>query len=134
VESKRYWILSKLEQNNGITNPDLKDSSAEHFTNYELRALDLARGKVSFWAEKLNYQYGDVRVKQLKSRWGSCSSKGDLTFNYKVLFLEGNLQDYVIVHELCHIKQPNHSQKFWNLVERSLPNYEKMRSAIKTIY
>jgi hypothetical protein len=134
VESKRYWIVSKLEHNNSIASPDLKDGSAQHFTKNEDKALKLVTNKVEIWAKKLGYEYGDVCVKQLKSRWGSCSSKGNLTFNYKVLFLDDDLRDYVVVHELCHIAQPNHSRKFWNLVEKSLPNYEQMRSTIKTIY
>jgi len=133
VEAKKHWILKKLEQNTTVI-PELRENSLKHFEQYQEAALSLADKKAKYWSKQLGYKYTRIAVKQLKSRWGSCSSEGDLSFNYKIIFLPDNLQDYVVVHELCHIKQPNHSKKFWSLVERSLPNYEKMRTTIRTIY
>lgn len=133
IESKKYWIMSKLEQNNSVTNTDLKDTSLEHFANNKSHAFNLVTVKAAHWATILGCEYGEIRIKQLKSRWGSCNSKGDLTFNYRIVFLIDQLQDYVVVHELCHIKQPNHSKKFWSLVQQTLPNYEQLRSTVKRI-
>jgi predicted metal-dependent hydrolase len=133
VETKKHWILKKIEQN--ITAlPGLNANSSKHFEEHQEKALNLVSMKVAYWSEKLGYKYTNIAVKQLKSRWGSCSSEGNLNFNYKIIFLPTNIQDYVIVHELCHLKQPNHSKKFWSLVGQSLPDYEKMRSTIKTIH
>lgn len=131
VEAKKHWILKKLEANTTTVISELQESSREHFRNNESEALELVTRKVDEWNKKLDYKYTDIAVKQLKSRWGSCSHGGSLSFNYKILFLPESLQDYVIVHELCHLKQPNHSPKFWSLVAKTLPNYEHLRSAIK---
>ncbi len=131
VEAKKHWILKKLEASTTTVLAELQENSQEHFSNHEDEAFKLVSKKVAKWNEKLNYKYGDIAVRQLKSRWGSCSHKGSLSFNYKILFLPESLQDYVIVHELCHLKQPNHSPKFWSLVAKTLPNYDHLRSSIK---
>jgi predicted metal-dependent hydrolase len=72
-----------------------------------------------------------VAIKNMKSRWGSCSSKGNLNFHYRVAFLPEELLDYVIVHELCHLKLFNHSKAFWNLVAEKSPNYSQLRKQLQ---
>lgn len=79
------------------------------------------------------FKYGRVSIRNQKSRWGSCSSKGNLNFNYKIVLLPPRLSDYVIVHELCHCGQFNHSQKFWDLVGETLPDYKKLQRELKGI-
>ncbi len=74
-----------------------------------------------------------VFIKNLKSRWGSCSERGNLNFNYKLVFLPSELVDYVIVHELCHLREFNHSPKFWCAVAEVLPNHRSLRQALRTI-
>ena len=133
LETKKHWILKKIELNTTVIS-GLRENSSEHFEEHQEKALNSVSKKVAYWSEQLGYKYTNIAVRQLKSRWGSCSSEGNLSFNYKIIFLPENIQDYVVVHELCHTKQPNHSKKFWSLMERSLPNYEKMRSTIKTIH
>lgn len=76
------------------------------------------------------FEYARISVKDLKSRWGSCSSKKNLNFHYKLLFLPLDLVDYVVVHELCHLKEMNHSEKFWTLVSEIVPDYKKKREEI----
>jgi predicted metal-dependent hydrolase len=82
-------------------------------------------------ADSNNFEYSKVRVKRQKTRWGSCSSNGNLNFNFKLLKLRKELIDYVIVHELCHLKEMNHSPRFWSLVEEIIPNYKELRKELR---
>ncbi len=133
VESKKDWIAKKLESHKTNTIPELRITSDKHFEKHKNQSLKLVRQKVEHWNKELGYEFENINVKQLKSRWGSCSSKKNLNFNYKILYLPEQLQDYVIVHELCHLKQLNHSPKFWNLVASILPDYSDLKSNIRTI-
>ena len=74
-----------------------------------------------------------VFIKNHKSRWGSCSQRGNLNFNYKILYLPPELQDYIIVHELCHLVEFNHSPAFWALVEQSSPKAKALRSELRRL-
>jgi predicted metal-dependent hydrolase len=78
-----------------------------------------------------NFKINRVAIKNTKSRWGSCSSKGNLNFNYKIIFLKPVLADYLIVHELCHLKELNHSKRFWALVKETLPDYVELNKKLK---
>ncbi len=74
---------------------------------------------------------GKVSVRAQKTRWGSCSAKGNLSFNYKLMRFRQEVIDYVIIHELCHLKEMNHSKRFWNLVSSYCPEYKKLRKELK---
>jgi predicted metal-dependent hydrolase len=82
-------------------------------------------------ADKYNFNFNKISVKQVRSRWGSCSSNGNLAFNYKLMQFENEVIDYVIVHELCHTKEMNHSPRFWKLVEDIIPNYKELKNSLK---
>jgi len=82
-------------------------------------------------AEKYHFQVGRISIRSQKTRWGSCSSKGNLSFNYNLLRFGKEIVDYVIIHELCHIKEMNHSEKFWKLVEKFCPDYRRYRKELK---
>jgi predicted metal-dependent hydrolase len=96
---------------------------------------ELARAKVAERLAHYNAHYGHslrrVFIKNSKSRWGSCSSAGNLNFNYKLLFLPPALVDYVVVHELCHLRHFNHGPEFWALVAEVLPNHKALRKALR---
>lgn len=77
------------------------------------------------------FEYKKVFIKNIKTRWGSCSSKKNLNFSYKIVFLENEVQDYLIVHELCHLQEMNHGENFWNLVEIAIPNWKILRNKLK---
>lgn len=74
-----------------------------------------------------------VFIKNHKSRWGSCSESGNLNFNYKLIFLPSEIADYIVVHELCHIAELNHSPRFWRLVERTIPHHKGLRRRLRLL-
>ncbi|MCW1929840.1 MAG: DUF45 domain-containing protein [Candidatus Kerfeldbacteria bacterium] len=94
--------------------------SAQQYIQERLKELNQAYG----------FFYKRVVVKNQKTRWGSCSHKGNLNIHYKVATLPRELGDYVLVHELCHLKELNHSKKFWTLVKRTIPNYLELRARL----
>lgn len=87
--------------------------------------------KVKRYAEMMGLSPNGVGIKSFKSRWGSCSAKGKLDFNWKIVMAPNRIVDYVVVHELCHLKQHDHSPKFWKLVERVLPDYKERKEWLK---
>jgi predicted metal-dependent hydrolase len=87
--------------------------------------------KTAILAEKMNINYQRIGIRQQKSRWGSCSSQGNLNFNWRLVHYPPTVINYVIVHELAHRQQANHSKKFWLLVEKFDPHYKKHRAALK---
>jgi predicted metal-dependent hydrolase len=72
-----------------------------------------------------------IKVKSYKSRWGSCSSKGDVSYNWKIMQAPSSVIDYVVIHELCHLIEHNHSSKFWNMVEKYCPEWRKSKEWLK---
>lgn len=93
-------------------------------------ARALVATKLIEWNTLYQFSYGRVFIKNQKTRWGSCSSKRNLNFNYKIIHLPPHLVDYLIVHELCHLEQMNHGPMFWALVARALPNYAELRAEL----
>ena len=87
--------------------------------------------KVDYYAAIIGVSYGRISIRNQTSRWGSCSSKGNLNFNCKLMLLDDELIDYVVVHELCHRLQMNHSPAFWAEVERIIPDYRLRRKRLK---
>ncbi len=103
------------------------------FNSRKHEAHEIAVEKVHYFANKYDLKYGRISIRNQKTRWGSCSKRGNLSFNYRIVFLPTELQDYLVVHELCHLKEFNHSQAFWRLVEREVPGYKALRKRLKGI-
>ena len=126
LESKKSWIEAHLPQNPPET----------VFTETELRTLsgqarvDISRRAVIF-APRVGVSYGRITIRSQHTRWGSCSAKGNLNFNCLLMLAPEYVRDYVVVHELCHRKQMNHSPAFWAEVKRVLPEYEAGRQWLK---
>jgi hypothetical protein len=87
--------------------------------------------RLNYFNQGYNFNWQRVSIRHQTTRWGSCSPKGTLSFNSRLANLPLELQDYIIVHELCHLKVPNHSPKFWKLVEKTLPDYLIRRRALR---
>lgn len=87
---------------------------------------------VSVISQRLQVKYNKISIKDTKSRWGSCASNGNLSFSWRLVFAPKYVMEYVVVHELCHIIEMNHSKRFWRLVEQNCPNYIQAKSWLKT--
>ena len=83
------------------------------------------------FSQIMNVRYNSVKIKNYKSRWGSCSSKGDISFNWKIIFAPENIIEYLVVHELSHLIHFNHSKLFWSKVEEFQYNYKENRKWLK---
>jgi predicted metal-dependent hydrolase len=104
-----------------------------NFLKYKEVARGLVREKLGVFGEFYKLKFNRIAIRNTKSRWGSCSKKGNLNFNYRIIYLPPRLADYLVAHELCHLKEFNHSTRFWNLVALSLPDYKKLRAELKTV-
>lgn len=115
--------------------PDPKDLEAARAVLIPVlsgRALGRIRARIDRYLPLTGGQPGRVTVRAQKSRWGSCSSKRNLSFNWKLILAPGGCLDYVVVHELCHLTEFNHSPRFWKMVERCMPDYRVWRDYLKT--
>lgn len=95
------------------------------------RAKQVFPDKVAYYAQQIGVTYGRVTIRHQKTRWGSCSSLGNLNFNCLLLYAPDAVQNYVVVHELCHRKEMNHSKRFWQEVEKIMPDYKIHRKWLK---
>ena len=131
-KSKQDWILTNLSKYSGDCT-FLKGGSV-HYKKHKKLALELVENKIGAYVGSYNVQIGRICIRNQKTRWGSCSSKGNLNFNYKLLFIPEHLVDYIIVHELCHLLEMNHSPRFWTLVGRAIPDYKDCRKELRSKY
>ena len=104
----------------------LRRRNYKHYIKHKEQARMAVHARLAHFNTHYNHTVRRVFIKNSKSRWGSCSSAGNLNFNYKLLFLPPEVLDYVVVHELCHLKEFNHGPEFWLLVEQVLPNHKDL--------
>jgi predicted metal-dependent hydrolase len=95
------------------------------------RALLIFSRRVEYFSTKIGVRYGNIQVRNQKTRWGSCSSKGQLSFNWRLLLAPPDVLDYLVIHEVSHLKHHDHSQRFWNLVKSLCPGYRKHQLWLK---
>ena len=127
VESKRDWIEKHLPR---------QAEQPQKFTLAELQslaqqAMEVLPQRIRHFAAQIGVTYGAVTIRSQRSRWGSCSGKGNLNFNCLLMLAPPEVLDYVVVHELCHRKELNHSPRFWAEVARILPDYQIQRTWLK---
>lgn len=131
LKEKAGWILEKIKEFGRMEKEIHLRGGKREFKKYRIQALAFVIKKVEELNRQYNFSYSRITVKNQKTRWGSCSKKRNLNFNYKIIFLPEKLAEYIIVHELCHLQEFNHSQKFWNLVARAVPNYRDVVKQVK---
>lgn len=132
ITKKADWIFSKIEYFKNNTKEKVNTHSLQEIDEYKKIAKEIIHEKLPLFAQYYGVIYKNVVIKNVTTRWGSCSSKGNLNFNYKIALLPEELVDYIVVHELCHLKEMNHSKNFWQLVEEKIPNYRDLRKQLKT--
>lgn len=91
---------------------------------YRNAAREIFTARVAYYHQFTGGNYTSITIRDQKSRWGSCSSRGTLSFNYRLIFAPPKVLDYVVVHELCHLTHMNHSKNFWHMVEQIMPEYK----------
>jgi predicted metal-dependent hydrolase len=130
--SKADWIIAKLEYFKSL--PDVKvKSDVKEYRQNKKAALHLVRRLLAEYNQFYNYKIGNIRVKNQSTRWGSCSRQGNLNFSYRLALLPEELTRYIVVHELCHLKELNHSSNFWQLVAQTIPDYLIKRRCLKLV-
>lgn len=133
LNSKKTWLedsLVKIKNRNSLFT--IKHTTAE-ITKYKKQTKILVDERLKYFNQFYNFKYQRVAIRNQSSRWGSCSSKKNLNFNYRLLLLPAELADLVIVHELCHLQEMNHSKAFWAQVAKTIPNYQILEKKLKKI-
>ncbi|MBO4309824.1 MAG: M48 family metallopeptidase [Lachnospiraceae bacterium] len=133
VESKADWIkktLLKIESRAQNEAPIVK------FTDTELKIIKKKAKKeipvlVDMYASKIGVSYNRISIRAQKTLWGSCTAEGNLNFNCLLVLLPERIMRYVVVHELCHRKEMNHSKRFWYEVSKIIPDYRELRKQLK---
>ena len=135
LRKKEPWIRKHKEQ---IRERKALYESEEtaYLTNAEIqeladKALDYIPKRVEYFSKLIGVNYGRITIRSQKTRWGSCSGEGNLNFNWRLIFAPAGVLDYVVVHELAHRKEMNHSPRFWKVVEDTMPEYRKYQKWLK---
>lgn len=132
IEERMDWIRKNQEK--------LKEASRRKTVITEemrkdgvKKALKLIPERVEYYAGLMGVSYGRITIREQKTRWGSCSCRGNLNFNWKLMLMPPEILDYVVVHELAHRKEMNHSRDFWKIVEQVLPDYQERRKRLREL-
>ena len=135
VEEHSAWIEKHMEEMKQKAEKEarkplkiLTDKDMEQLADQAVKRIP---PRVRYYADLMKVTYGRITIRNQKTRWGSCSSKGNLNFNCLLMLAPEEVVDYVVVHELCHRIEMNHSEKFWKEVEKILPDYRERREWLK---
>ena len=133
VISKSKWIDKHMlkVQSTIDERSKLEKITFEQIKELADQAVEYIPKRVKYYAEKENFVYNKITIKNLVSRWGSCSTKGNLNFNCLLMLTPDYVIDYIVVHELCHLREMNHSEKFWAEVEKIMPDYQRAELWLK---
>lgn len=128
---KSTWILSKIDYFTTLPPLAIHKNSKKEYVEKKDEALLVVNEALTKYNALYNFKFQKVHIKNQKTLWGSCSRRGNLNFNYKIVLLPERLRDYVVVHELCHVREFNHSKQFWDLVAKTIPDNKEIRKELK---
>ena len=137
LKEKQDWIfrtLDKIDKKNAIEKNEenqIAKLEPEEVKKLKKEARNHLASLTEYWAEKIGVSYGRISIRGQKTRWGSCSSKGNLNYNYLLMLCPDDVIEYVVIHELCHRIYMNHSKRFWEKIEEFCPNYRQARKWLK---
>lgn len=139
VRTHREWIqraLKKVQTRQAalLRAPVPWKGTRAEFQQHKKSARLLVEERITHFNQLYQLSYRAIAIRNQRSRWGSCSRARRLNFNYRLVFLPTELADYVIVHELCHLQEMNHSRRFWMLVAKALPHYAELRRLLHQRY
>jgi len=118
IDKHREWIeKQQSKKQDSVLDP-------QKIPHYKKLARETIPPRVAEFAEKYGFEYNSIKITSAMTRWGSCTSKRNLNFTYRLALAPEEVRDYVIVHELCHLRQMNHSRKFWKEVSDIMPDYK----------
>jgi predicted metal-dependent hydrolase len=132
LRSRAAWISARLEHYQKFPPPRLSGPGprAEYLAQ-KAAARTLVTERLAHFNQFYHFTYGRISVRNQGTRWGSCSRSGNLSFNYRLLQLPPEVADYIVVHELCHRQEFNHSSRFWQLVAQTVPDYDEKRRHLR---
>ena len=130
LRQKSRWVLKHTERMKKFSGKTVLSHDRDDFVAHKKEALDKITERVEFFNSLYQFSYNRISVRNQTSVWGSCSYKGNLQFNYKLMHVPQKTMDYVVVHELCHLREHNHSARFWKLVAKTFPDYKTIRRSL----
>ena len=135
LNKNEAWISKRMNEIK-VKKKSIESKNVENVTLDKIKiladqALKIIPTRVEYFARIIGVTYGNITIRNQKTRWGSCSSKGNLNFNCLLMLAPPEVLDYVVVHELCHRKQMNHSKAFWTEVEKVFPDYKESINWLK---
>lgn len=131
IIQKEKWILNVIKKQEEYKNRE-KEIEAKRVKKYtDEEFLNIIKVSVDKYSSLMNLFPNKVKIKDMKYAWGSCTSNKNISFNSELIYFEKEIIEYVIVHELSHLKYMNHQKEFWNLVERYIPNHKYLRKELK---
>ena len=135
IAEKSAWELDKIRYFSQFPKiaPAPRINRRKHFAEYKEKARALVEERLAHFNQVYQFKWNRITIRNQRSRWGSCSRKKNLNFNYKIMFLPPRLADYIIVHELCHLGVLNHSPQFWALVSQTVQDYRTLRKELRKV-
>lgn len=134
LTEKEDWVLKHLQkqkdaaENSYFQNRPLSETEKKHYREI---ARDIFTQKTAYYSQIMGVTYGRISIREQKTRWGSCSSDGNLNFNWRLIFAPEEVLNYIVIHELAHRKEMNHSPAFYKIVSDVMPDYKNQQKWLR---